>query len=201
MSVIAPHDLITRTYLTESDADTGECFRPKIVKKIVSLEKGLEEHPKRVQFLVTYEGNGRLDEIVAYNQALDALEVDILDPYDQMWAFKDIVAHEGPLTSNSPSYKGSRFNVLVVAWEDGSQTYEPLKTMATDNPAVCAVYAERANLLDTEGWKQFRQLANRSQVLTRQLNQAKLASYRTAKPRKRSTSLVDLVLGSWKVTR
>ena len=69
---------------------------------------------------------------------------------------------------------------MLVAWEDGSQTYEPLKTMAADNPAVCAVYAERANLLDTEGWKQFRQLAKRSQVLTRQLSQAKLASYRTA---------------------
>ena len=67
MSVIAPNDLITRTYLTEPDANTGERFRAKIVKKIVSLEKGLEEHPERVEFLVTYEGNDRLDEIVAYN--------------------------------------------------------------------------------------------------------------------------------------
>ena len=179
MSVIAPDDLTTRTYLTEPDADIGERFRAKIVKKIVSLKKGLEEHPERVQFLVTYQGNNRLDEIVAYNQVLDTLEADILDPYDQMWAFKDIVARKGPLTRNSPSYKGSRFNVLV-AWEDGSQTYKPLKTMATDNPAVCAVYAEPANLLNTEGWKQLRRLAKRSQVLTRQLNQAKLASYCTA---------------------
>jgi hypothetical protein len=75
--------------------------------------------------------------------------------------------------------KTSRFNVLV-AWEVGSQTYEPLQTMAADNPAVCAVYAECASLLDTKGWKHFRQLAKCSQVLTRQLNQAKLASYRTA---------------------
>jgi len=45
MSVIAPDDLITRTYLTEPDADTGEHFGAKIVKKVVSLEKGLEEHP------------------------------------------------------------------------------------------------------------------------------------------------------------
>ena len=52
--------------------------------------------------------------------------------------------------------------------------------MAADSPAVCAVYAERAKLLDTKGWKQFRRLAKRSRVLTRQLNQAKLASYRTA---------------------
>ena len=151
-----------RTSRNLPDANTGESFCAKIVKKIVSLEEGLEEHPERVQFLVTYEGNNCLNKIVAYNQVLDALEADILDPNDQMWAFKDIVAHEGPLTSNNPSYKGSRFNV-IVAWEDSSQIYEPLKTMAADNPAVCAVYAERANLLNTEGWKQ-----------------SKLASYRTA---------------------
>ena len=54
---------------------------------------------------------------------------------------------------------------MLVAWEVGSQTYKPLKTVAADNPAVCAVYAERANLINTEGWKQFRQLAKRSQVL------------------------------------
>jgi len=172
MSVIAPNDLITQTYRTEPDANhTGERFCAKIVKKIVSLENELEEHPKRVQFLVKYKGNNRLDEIVAYNQVLDALEADILDPNDQMCAFKDIVA-AGPLNSNSPSYKG-------LAWEDGSQTYKPLKTMAADNPAVCAVYAERANLLGTKGWKQFRQIAKCSQVLTRQLDQAKLALYCT----------------------
>jgi len=94
LSVIAPNDLITRTYLTEPDADTGERFRAKIVQKIVSMEEGLEEHPERVEFLVTFKGNDRLDDIVAYNQVLDALEADILDPNDQMWAFKDIVAHE-----------------------------------------------------------------------------------------------------------
>ena len=73
MSVIAANDLITRTCLTEPDANTGERFCAKIVKKIVSLERGLEEHPERVEFLVTYKGNDRLDEIVAYNQVLDAL--------------------------------------------------------------------------------------------------------------------------------
>jgi hypothetical protein len=52
--------------------------------------------------------------------------------------------------------------------------------MAAENPAVFAVYAERAKLLDTKEWKQFQRLAKCSQVVTRQLNQAKLASYRTA---------------------
>jgi hypothetical protein len=81
---------------------------------------------------------------------LEALESDLLDPDEQMWSFKDIIAHEGPLTRDSPNYKGSSYNVLI-AWEDGSRTFEPLKTIAANNPAVCAVYAERAKLLDTDG--------------------------------------------------
>jgi len=44
---------------------------------------------------------------------------------------------------------------------------------------VCAVYAERAKLLDTDGWKQFRWLVKRPKVLDRQFNQAKLSSYQS----------------------
>jgi hypothetical protein len=96
MSIIAPDDLLTRTYLTEPD-ETGQRFRAKIVENIVSLEEGLEQHPD-IKFLVRFEGNDCLDELVAYNQVLEALESDLLDPDKQLWSFKDIIAHEGPLT-------------------------------------------------------------------------------------------------------
>jgi hypothetical protein len=160
MSVIAPGDLLTRMYLTEPD-ETGQSFRTKIGEKIVSLEEGLEQHPDCIKFLERFEGTDCLDELVAYNQVLKALESDLLVPDEQLWSFKNIIAHEGPLTRDSPSYKGSSYNVLI-AWEDGSRTFEPLKTIAADNPAVCAVDAERAKLLDTDGWKQFRRLENAS---------------------------------------
>jgi len=78
--------------------------------------------------------------------------------------FNDISAHEGSLTRDSPSNKGSSYDVLI-AWEEGSRTFKPLRTIAADNPAVCAVYAERAKVLDTDGWKQFRQLVKRPKVL------------------------------------
>jgi len=69
MSTISPDELVTRTYLTEPD-NNGQRFRAKIVKRIVELEQGLEEHPDRTQFLIIYEANDQLDEIVAYNQVL-----------------------------------------------------------------------------------------------------------------------------------
>jgi hypothetical protein len=178
MSTISPDELVTRTYLTEPD-DNGQRFRAKIVKRIVHLDLGLEEHPDRTQFLVTYEGNNRLDEIVAYNQVLEALEDQLLDdPNDDVmyWTFKDIIAHEEPLTPDSPSYKGSGYNVLV-AWEDGSQTYEPLHVKAANGPTVCAIYAKRAELLNTPGWKRLKRLASRTKAMERQLNQAKTKSF------------------------
>jgi len=171
MSTISPDELVTRAHLTEPD-DNGQRIRAKIVKRIVDLEQSLQEHPDCTQFLVTYEGINRLDEIVAYNQVLEALEDQLLDDpndYVTYWTFQDIIAHEGPLTPGSPSYKGSGYNVLV-AWEDGSQTYEPLHVMAADSPTVCAIYAERAELLDTPGSKRFKRLASRTKAMERQLN-------------------------------
>ena len=44
----------------------------------MDLEQGLEELPDCTQFLVTYEGNNPLDEIVAYNQVLEALDDPLL---------------------------------------------------------------------------------------------------------------------------
>ncbi len=68
----------------------------------------------------------------------------------------------------------------MIEWENGEVTSEPLAIIAKDDPATCAQYALDNNLLDTDGWKQFRKLANRTKVLVQQLNQAKLCSYCTS---------------------
>jgi hypothetical protein len=93
--------------------------------------------------------------------------------------FKDIVAHEGPLKPGDPSYKGSSYNVLVE-WEDGSKTFEPLTTMGADSPVVCAMYGKRMGLLDQPGWKRFKNIAKREKKMLRMINQAKLQSFRRA---------------------
>ena len=71
------------------------------------------------------------------------------------------------------------WNVLVH-WEDGSQTYEPLSTIAADCPVICAQYAKLHGLLNTPGWKRFKSLAKKESKMIRQLNQAKLQSHRRA---------------------
>ena len=136
MITFKPDDLINQMFLTEPD-EHGQHFRAKIVQKIVEHEGSLQQEPEHVKFLVSVEGS-KADEIMAYNDIMEYLEETLSDDSnEQMWRFKDIIAHEGPLKPSDPSYKGSQYNVLVV-WEDGSRTYEPLHIIGADCPVICA---------------------------------------------------------------
>jgi hypothetical protein len=86
------------------------------------------------------------------------------------------MGHQGPLLRHDKDYNGSRFNVLVE-WENGEITTEPLSVIAADDPVTCAVYAREHDLLDVEGWKRFRNLAMREKHFLRLVKQAKMNSY------------------------
>jgi hypothetical protein len=163
-----PDDLIGRTFLTDT-RDDGERFRARITRKILDPDK-----PSDVKFLVEIN-DGEYDEILAYNEILDKIETDLDKEFhdtDRQWRFKDIVAHEGPLLSRDKNYKGSRYNVLVN-WETGESTYEPLDVIGADDPVTCAIYAKSQGLLDTPGWKQFKRVASRDKQVQRLVNQAR----------------------------
>ena len=116
------------------------------------------------------------DTTSSYNEILDMIEKD--DTEDGLWRFKSITGHQGPLSKSDSAYKGSRYNVLVN-WETGESTYEPLHIIAADDPVSCAIYAKKNDLLDKEGWKRFKRLARRQKKIVRLMNQAKLHSFRT----------------------
>jgi hypothetical protein len=67
---------------------------------------------------------------------------------------------------------------LLVEWENGEITTEPLSVIAADDPVTCAVYAREHELLDVEGWKRFQNLAKREKHFLRLIKQAKMKSYR-----------------------
>jgi len=114
---------------------------------------------------------------MSYNDILAHIQQD--EDSNIVWKFWCITSHEGLLKQNHPSYKGSSYNVLVE-WENGEITSEPLGIIAADDPVTCAIYARDNNLLDLEGWKRFKGIAKREKKLLRMANQAKLRSYRTA---------------------
>jgi hypothetical protein len=96
------------------------------------------------------------EEILSYNELMDYIEKDKQQYQDKdgngFWNFKHIVGHEGPFRTSDPEYKGSRYNVLVE-WENGEITSEPLNILGKDNPVTCAVFAREHGLLEEEGWK------------------------------------------------
>ena len=173
--IINPEDLVGRTFLMDKQED-GQQFRAKIVKLIDNHSEDLEDDKTRIKFLLNVNDDTS-EEIITYNQLLNFLAKD--SDNDIVWKFKRIVSHQGPLTPSHPDYKGSMYNVMVE-WENGETTKEPLTIIAKDDPVTCAIYAKENKLLDMPGWKQFKSLAKREKKFLRQVNQAKLRSYRTA---------------------
>ncbi len=172
-TALEQEDLVGRTFLKKHE-ESGNVMRMRIVEAIRDAEGKLASEPEHRKFRVQHDESG-WDEIMSYQEMMDHLD----DKGDKVWKFKEIVGHQGPLAPKDRNYKGSRYNVRI-AWENGEVTYEPLDIIAKDDPVTCAIYAEKANLLDELGWRRFRRIAKRQKKLLRQVNQAKLRSYRAA---------------------
>jgi hypothetical protein len=50
---------------------------------------------------------------------------------------------------------------VLVEWENGEITTEPLLVIAANNHVTCAAYAREHDLFDIKGWKRFQNLAKR----------------------------------------
>ena len=59
----------------------------------------------------------------------------------------------------------------MVEWETGEIMEEPVSIIAADDPARCAAYAKKHNLLNLPGWKRFKNVAK---MLTRTINNTKI---------------------------
>ena len=135
---------------------------------------------ERVKILLRIDDK-KADEICSYNEVTEQLyshfEKEFTQDSDTMWKFRTIKDHKGPLSSQNKEYKGSKYNVLVE-WEYSDVTWEPLNLIAQADLAACAIYARDHKLLNTEGWKQFKQLAKKQKRMIRAINQSKLIQVR-----------------------
>ena len=138
-----------RSFLLPSE-DNGERHMAKIID-IDDHGQPLEDIKFKLKI-----NKDQAEEIMSYNQLMDYIQ----GP-DSLFKFRDIVAHQGPLESTDPNHKGSKYNVMVE-WESGEVTYEPLTLISKDDPITCAVYAKKHDLLDTTGWKHLKRYAETS---------------------------------------
>jgi len=153
-TVFNPADLVGRTFLLDKQED-GQKFRARIVKLLEDHENNVETNPTRLKFVLSVNDD-QAQEVITYNKLLEYLAHD--EEQDLVWKFRRITSHQGPLSPNHPDYKGSQYNVLVE-WETGEITAEPLQAIAADDPVTCAIYARENGLLDLPGWRRFRNLA------------------------------------------
>ena len=125
-----------------------------------------------------------MEEIISYNQLVDHEETtannDDNDSSDDLSKFTALISHQGPLKTTGPNWKGCKYNVLVD-WETGEKTYEPLSVLAAGAPVTCALFAKENDLLHIYGWKRFRNHAKRDKTLTRAVMHSIIRQARRAK--------------------
>ena len=120
-------------------------------------------------------GQGRADAIKSYVQILDHL--DHQEQQKDLYKFRAISGHQGPLSHQDNNYKGSKYNVNVD-WVTGEITEEPLSLIPADDPVTCAVYTKKHDLLHLDGWKRLKHIAKNQKQLTRAINQSKIRQVR-----------------------
>jgi Reverse transcriptase (RNA-dependent DNA polymerase) len=173
----SPDELLGITFIRQ--LNDGKDYRAKVIRKIQDDDAA---NNQKIKFLVEV-GDGKYDEILTYNTLSDIIEQQQeteMDAAEKKWTFTSIKDHQGPLKPNHPDYKGSSYNVLVH-WEDGSETYEPLDTMIKDDPVCLAQYAKDNNLLDTQGWKNLKRIVKNQPRLERMANQLNLSIHKASK--------------------
>ena len=112
---------------------------------------------------------------MSYVQILDHL--DHQEQQEDLYKFRAITGHQGPLSPHDENYKGSKYYVMVE-WETGEITDEPLSLIAADDPVTCAEYAKKHDLLHFDDWKRLKHIAKNQKQLTRAINQSKIRQVR-----------------------
>ena len=167
-------NLLGRSFLLPPE-DNGEHHMAKIID-IDDHGQPLEDIKFKLKI-----NKDQAEEIMSYNQHMDYIQkgTEAEEDPDSLFKFRDIVAHQGPLESTDPDHKGSKYNVMVE-WESGEVTYEPLTLISKDDPITCAVYAKKHDLLDTTGWKHLKRYAKSSKRLIRAVKQSRIHQVRAS---------------------
>ena len=167
-------NLLGRSFLLPPE-DNGEHHMAKIID-IDDHGQPLEDIKFKLKI-----NKDQAEEIMSYNQLMDYIQkgTDAEEDPDSLFNFRDIVAHQGPLESTDPDHKGGKYNVMVE-WESGEVTYEPLTLISKDDPITCAVYAKKHDLLDTTGWKHPKRYAKTSKRLIRAVKQSRIHQVRAS---------------------
>ena len=177
MSVIHFDEILGRTFLLPMD-ENGEKKRATISDHVHTINQDQISREDELRFKLKVDRD-QLDDLISYNQLMEYLEdnTDTGQLENGFYKFNCIKDHRVPYTSSDPEYLGSSYN-LIIEWETGEITWEPLSNIIASDPYTCAIHAKRHNLLNTPGWKLFKRNSRTARRLIRTLKKSK---YRQAK--------------------
>ena len=121
-----PSDLIRRTFLPPPE-ENGERHRDKVARQVVEIiDQDNGQRVENINFILDIR-NGKVEELISYNQLLEHLENaqdNDMGMDQELYRFRAIIGHHGPLLASHPDWKGSKYNVQVE-WKTGEITFEP----------------------------------------------------------------------------
>ena len=79
---------------------------------------------------------------------------------DDLYKFRPLNDHQGPPKAPDPNLKKCQYNILVE-WETGEKTHEPLPVLTADAPVTCASYPKGNGISHLDGWKRLMNPAKR----------------------------------------
>ena len=118
--------------------ENGERHRAKVTREVVEIIDQENGHRVENTNYILDIGNGKVEELISYNQLLEHLENaqdNDMGMDQELFKFRSLIGHQGPLAASDPDWKGNKFNVQVE-WETGDHAYEPLSIIAADDPVT-----------------------------------------------------------------
>ena len=79
---------------------------------------------------------------------------------DDLYKLKALIGHQRPPKAPNRNLKRCKYNVLVE-WETGEKTHEPLPVLAAHDPVTCVSYTKGNGISHLDGWKRFKNLVKR----------------------------------------
>jgi hypothetical protein len=158
--VIDPHDLVGAVVPLEYEGDP--------YRATVAEHRGLNEDGDH-EYLLTI-GEGAREQLMTYQDLVRLLNKvygeEEAEDGENRWTFTDIKHHRRSRTNGWE---------VLIHWDTGEETWEPLHVIAKDDPITCAKYAKENSLLDQPGWKRFRRLAKTDKRYIRMMRRAAVA--------------------------
>lgn len=131
-----PTEIVGKKFLKDIN---GNPHKAEVVEQV---------DPTRFKVVI---GDGDREEILTYNEIMDFIDKKWNpDDNEQTFIFESVLDHR--------KGQNGRYEVLVK-WQTGEETWEPLKEMIQADPVTLAKYAMEHDMLNTPQWKSLKRHA------------------------------------------